>query len=167
MFHRTHNSQSSCLGKFSFDTFQDLQFSSIQLTAADGTVSRADPVQLLFFIVNREAWVERITNLLKYAKSLLLPLHLNRGSLSFLQSYLSHLPTGPFWSVKSKVRLPPSMLAMLMLSPSVQYSFLRRDINVSLHEEKLTFIFWAEQCSMIIILVGASTEATHGEQQAG
>lgn len=31
-----------------------------------------------------------------------------------------HIPTGPFWPLKSRVRLLPSMLAMLMLSPSVQ-----------------------------------------------
>lgn len=30
------------------------------------------------------------------------------------------VPTGPFWPLKSRVRLLPSMLAMLMLSPSVQ-----------------------------------------------
>lgn len=33
-------------------------------------------------------------------------------------------PTGPFWLVKRTLRLVPSVLAMLMLSPSVQYSFL-------------------------------------------
>lgn len=31
-----------------------------------------------------------------------------------------HVPTGPFWPLKRRVRLLPSMLAMLMLSPSVQ-----------------------------------------------
>lgn len=30
------------------------------------------------------------------------------------------VPTGPLWPLKSRVRLLPSMLAMLMLSPSVQ-----------------------------------------------
>lgn len=30
------------------------------------------------------------------------------------------IPTGPFWLVKRRVRLLPSMLATLMLSPSVQ-----------------------------------------------
>lgn len=34
------------------------------------------------------------------------------------------VPTGPFWLVNRSVRLLPSMLATLMLSPSVQYSFL-------------------------------------------
>lgn len=35
------------------------------------------------------------------------------------------IPTGPFWLVKRSVWLLPSMLATLMLSPSVQYSFLQ------------------------------------------
>lgn len=40
------------------------------------------------------------------------------------------IPTGPFWLVKRSVRLLPSMLATLMLSPSVQYSFLQSEGTV-------------------------------------
>lgn len=40
------------------------------------------------------------------------------------------VPTGPFWLVKRSVRLLPSMLATLMLSPSVQYSFLQGEDTV-------------------------------------
>lgn len=52
----THNSQRSRFGQFAFNTFKDLEFRAIQLTAVNGAVSWADPVQLLLFIVNREAW---------------------------------------------------------------------------------------------------------------
>lgn len=37
---------------------------------------------------------------------------------------MGSVPTGAFWLVKRRLRLVPSMLATLMLSPSVQYSFL-------------------------------------------
>lgn len=37
-FHITHDSQCCSLDKFAFNTFQDLQFSSIQLTAVNGAV---------------------------------------------------------------------------------------------------------------------------------
>lgn len=40
-------------------------------------------------------------------------------NLYYLLRYICS-PTGPFWLVKSVVRLLPSMLAMLILSPSVQ-----------------------------------------------
>lgn len=42
------------------------------------------------------------------------------------------IPTGPRWPLKSRVRLLPSMLAMLMLSPSVQYSFLGEEQGLSI-----------------------------------
>lgn len=59
-FHLTHNGQCSSLGKFAFNTFQDLQLRSIQLAPVNRAVPWADPVQLLFLIVNGEAWVQRI-----------------------------------------------------------------------------------------------------------
>lgn len=53
----------------------------------------------------------------------------NEGSLWGRWGQL--IPTGPRWPLKSRVRLLPSMLAMLMLSPSVQYSFLGEEQGLS------------------------------------
>ena len=52
----THDGQCGGFVQFALNAVQDFQFGTVHLTAIDGAVPRADPVQLLLFKVNRQPW---------------------------------------------------------------------------------------------------------------